>query len=109
MTATRQRKRSKLKRLILPAVAVVYLAYFGFWAFHGHYGIWAKTRFESEAAGLKTELADLTSQRTALERRVTLLRAESVDQDLLDEQARQALNLLQPNDLVVDTAQQQNR
>ena len=109
MTATRQRKRSNLKRLILPAVAIVYLAYFGFWAFHGHYGIWAKARFESEAASLNAELVDLTSQRTALERRVALLRSDAVDQDLLDEQARQALNLLQPNDLVIDTAQQQNR
>jgi cell division protein FtsB len=109
MTATRQRRQSNLKRLILPAVAVAYLAYFGFWAFHGHYGIWAKARFESEAAALNAELADLSSQRTSMERRVALLRSESVDQDLLDEQARQALNMLQPNDLVIDTAQQKTR
>ncbi len=109
MTATRQRKRSNLKRLILPAVAIAYLAYFGFWAFHGHYGIWAKARFESEAAALDAELADLKAQRASFERRVALLRPESVDQDLLDEQARQALNMLQPNDLVVDTAQQKIR
>ena len=109
MFATRQRKRSNLKRLILPSVAVAYLAYFGFWAFHGHYGIWAKARFETEVIELNAQRADLTEQSSSLERRVALLRAESVDQDLLDEQARQALNLLRPNDLVIDTAQQKIR
>ena len=108
--ATRQHRRSWLPRLILPAIAAAYLGYFGFWAFHGHYGIWAKARLEADAQQLDTELASLSAQRTALERRVMLLRPQSVDQDMLDELVRQALNLLQPNDVVIDTAlQQRNR
>lgn len=103
---TRQFRRSILPRLILPLVAAGYLAYFGFWAFHGHYGVWAKARLESEAQELKTELADLKEQRAALEHRVELLRSESIDPDLLDEQARQALNLLRPNEIVLDSALQ---
>ena len=105
---TRQYSHSRLRRLILPALAAVYLGYFGFWAFHGYYGIWAKTRLEGEAARLDTELADLSARRLALERHVILLRSESVDQDMLDEQARQALNLLRPDEVVLDDALQKN-
>jgi cell division protein FtsB len=104
---TRQFRHSILPRLILPAVAAVYLAYFGFWAFHGHYGVWAKARLEGEAQALQSELAGLVAERAALEHRVGLLRPESIDPDLLDEQARQALNLLRPNEIVLDSALQQ--
>jgi cell division protein FtsB len=103
---TRQFRRSILPRLILPLVAAAYLAYFGFWAFHGHYGVWAKARLESEAQDLRVELAGVKEQRLELEHRVTLLRSESIDPDLLDEQARQALNLLRPNEIVLDSALQ---
>jgi cell division protein FtsB len=104
---TRQFRHSILPRLILPAVAAAYLAYFGFWAFHGHYGVWAKTRLEGEATELQAELAALKEQRRALEHRVKLLRPESIDPDMLDEQARQALNFLRPNEVVLDSALQQ--
>jgi cell division protein FtsB len=104
---TRQFRHSILPRLILPAIATAYLAYFGFWAFHGHYGAWAKARLEGEAHELGSELAGLKEQRAALDRRVKLLRSESIDPDLLDEQARQALNFLRPNEIVLDSALQQ--
>ena len=105
---TRQYSHPRFRRLILPALAAVYLGYFGFWAFHGYYGIWAKTRLEGEAARLETELADLSARRLILEGRVTLLRSESVDSDMLDEQARQALNLLRPDEVVLDGALQKS-
>ncbi len=104
---TRQVRKSILPRLILPAIAIAYLAYFGFWAFHGHYGVWAKARLEGETQELRSELTGLKEQRAALEHRVKLLRSESIDPDMLDEQARQALNLLRPNEVVLDSALQQ--
>lgn len=105
--ATRQFRQSALSRLVLPAVAAAYLAYFGYWAFHGHYGVWAKARLESEARDLRAELAGLKEERSAFEHRVRLLRPENIDPDMLDEQARQALNLLRPDEVVLDSALQQ--
>jgi cell division protein FtsB len=39
--------------------------------------------------------------RQALETRVSLLRPESIDPDLVDELARQSLNMAKPNELIV--------
>lgn len=91
----------RLRRLVMPAVAAAYLGYFGFHAFHGTYGIWAKAGFEAEAEGLEAQLADLLAQSADLERHVALLRSDSLDPDMVDEQARAQLNVIGANEVVI--------
>jgi cell division protein FtsB len=98
---TRQRKHSPLKRLWLPAIAACFLAYFGFHAFTGYYGIWSSIRFEQEATGLEAELDALKEERAAIEKRVGMLRSESLDADMIDERARLSLNFLKPNEVTI--------
>ena len=38
---TRQHKQTNTGRLIVPAISAVVLAYFGFHAYHGEYGLYA--------------------------------------------------------------------
>ena len=47
---TRQHKQRKTGRLIVPAISALFLAYFGFHAYHGEYGIYAKYRYEARGA-----------------------------------------------------------
>lgn len=99
--STRQRKRSKVKPLLAPAVSLLALAYFAYHAIEGEYGLAALGRLAEREAQLTAELAALTASRAALDARVALLRPESLDPDLIEERARQALNLARPSDIVI--------
>lgn len=98
---TRQRRESRLKRLWMPLVTVAFLGYFAFHAFHGYYGIWAMDRLEIDAARLTKELASLEREHADFERRVMLLRSEKLDADMVDVQARSALNRIRADEIVI--------
>ncbi len=98
---TRQRKRSVLSHFGMPLLTAAFLAYFAFHAFHGRYGIFAKAGLESETARLGAELAEVRGEREALERQASRLRPQSLDLDLLDELARQKLNVIHADEVVL--------
>lgn len=103
--ATRQRKQSFLRRLITPALAIAALGYFGFHAMNGELGVVGRAMIERQVAELEGELQLLVAERQELAARVSLLRPESLDPDMLDERARLYLNLVHPDELVVLKAQ----
>ncbi|HRP77875.1 MAG TPA: septum formation initiator family protein [Aquamicrobium sp.] len=98
---TRQRKKRNTGALIVPAIAVAFLSYFGFHAFHGEYGIYSKYRLEERVAALEATLETTRTARVALEQRVRLLHDGSLEKDMLDEHARRALNLALANEVVI--------
>ncbi len=98
---TRQHKQRNTGRLIVPAVSAVFLAYFGFHAYHGEFGIYSKYRYEAQAAELQARLDKISAERIEMERRVQLLHDGTLEKDMLDEQARRALNLSQADEIVI--------
>ena len=98
---TRHHKQRKTGRLIVPAVATAFLAYFGYHAFHGAYGIESKKRLEVRAVVLQAELDLLVTERKALEARLVLINDGTVERDMLDEQARRALDLVRDDEVVI--------
>jgi len=98
---TRHHKNRNTGRLIVPAIAVLFLAYFGFHAYHGEFGIYSKYQLEARAAELNIELAKAKAQRVELERRVQLLHDGTLEKDMLDEQARRALNLSHADEITI--------
>ncbi|MCX5514711.1 septum formation inhibitor [Kaistia algarum] len=104
---TRYRKNSRLRRFLLPLGSLAVLAYFGYHSFNGDYGIWSRDRMQREAIGLEAELVSLKQQRASLEHRVALLRPTSLDPDMIDERARRNLNVLHPDEIVIDLAASQ--
>jgi cell division protein FtsB len=98
---TRHHKNRNTGRLIIPAVSALFLAYFGFHAYHGEFGIFSKYQLEARAAELNSELAKAKSQRVELERRVQLLHDGTLEKDMLDEQARRALNLSRADEMTI--------
>lgn len=98
---TRQHKKRNTGRLIVPAFAAMFLSYFGFHAFHGEYGIYSKYQLEDRRDELAHRLEATRVARHALEQRVHLLRDGSIEKDMLDEQARRALNLSAPDELTI--------
>ncbi|HEY8268096.1 MAG TPA: septum formation initiator family protein [Xanthobacteraceae bacterium] len=97
----RTRLGSFLKGLALYAVAALLVGYFAFHAYHGNHGIVASRAFEQEAAQLERERNELRAEREVWERRIALLKPESLDPDLVDELARRDLFFAHPSDLVV--------
>lgn len=98
---TRHHKRRRTGALIVPAIAAMFLTYFGFHAFHGEYGIYNKYRLEARVARLEAQLQDLTARRKALEKRVQLMHDGTLERDMLDEQARRALNVSLPREITI--------
>jgi cell division protein FtsB len=81
------------------------LGFFAWHAFKGPRGFAYRDRLGIEASELETNLAAITKRRDEAEVRVKLLRPDSVDPDILDEMARQTLNLAKPNELIVRNTQ----
>src|SRR5690606_16606173 len=98
---TRHHKRRNNGRLIVPAISAVVLSYFAFHAYNGDFGINAKVRYDQRIATLEGELESLSAARKRLEERVSLVNYGTLEKDMLDEQARRALNLVQAEELVI--------
>ena len=93
--------RFSLRRLVVPVCCCGAVGYFVFNAFIGDYGLTALHRLRAEAADLRGELEQKRAKRQEMELRVALMRPESLDPDMLDERARETLNLSHPNDITV--------
>ncbi|WP_237154104.1 FtsB family cell division protein [Oryzibacter oryziterrae] len=98
---TRQYRPSWLRRLVLPGVTAVFLGYFGYHAVNGEYGMVGRERLETRTRELNAELSRLDAEKSNLESHVKLLRAESLDQDMVDERARIELSVVNPNEVVI--------
>lgn len=98
---TRQHKQTNRGRLIVPALTAMFLSYFGFHAYHGEFGIYSKYRLEARAVELQARLDAVRAQRLEIERRVHMLHDGSLEKDMLDEQARNALNVSHADELTI--------
>lgn len=88
------------KRAIGPLFCVLVLFYLGFHAVSGERGVFAFFTESQRLAMLKAELAEVTAKRMALEKKVHGLSDNSLDLDLLDEQARNVLGMAGKNEVV---------
>jgi cell division protein FtsB len=96
----RARLKSFLTGLALYTMAAALVGYFGVNAYTGKYGLNARQELDQEIIALTSELARLKRERAEGEQRVSLLRSDRVDPDLLDERARYQLDYANPHDLV---------
>jgi cell division protein FtsB len=84
----------------LYTVAALIIGYFGLSAYTGAHGLKAKQDLAQQQATLTGEIERVREERKRWEHRVSLLRADRLDPDLLDERARAMLNYAHPRDLV---------
>jgi cell division protein FtsB len=96
---TRTRLRAALTAISLYVAAALLIGYFGVNAYTGAHGLKAKQDLAQQM--LSKELASLKVERATWQHRVSLLRSNGIDPDLLDERARAMLDYAHPNDLVL--------
>jgi cell division protein FtsB len=77
------------------------LGFFAWHGFEGPRGFRFNEKLKSQSAQLTGDLTAIQEQRANFEHRVALLRPESVDPDMLDEMARQTLDVARPGELIV--------
>ena len=75
------------------------IGYFGVNAYTGNHGLAGQQDLDLQIAQLTVELTALKAERTNWDRRVALLKSESLDPDMLDERARALLDYVDPHDL----------
>ncbi|MGE0713986.1 MAG: septum formation initiator family protein [Alphaproteobacteria bacterium] len=90
-----------LRVAIAPAIGVGLIAYFGYHLAHGDRGLVAWRELSQRIEQTETVARRVAQERAELERRVALLRPDSLDRDMLDERARSILNLAHPDDVVI--------
>jgi cell division protein FtsB len=95
----RPRIRSFLAALSLYVLAAAFIGYFGVNAYTGNHGIRAKQTLDQRIADLTQELDATRAERQRWEHRVSLLRSDRLDPDMLDERARQLLDFADPRDV----------
>lgn len=97
---SRTRLKAVLTGLALYALAAAMIGYFGINAYTGKYGLNARLDLDQEIVALTSELQRLKQERAEGERRVSQLRSDQVDPDMLDERVRYQLDYAHPRDLV---------
>ncbi|HEY3621682.1 MAG TPA: septum formation initiator family protein [Roseiarcus sp.] len=105
--------RTRLRSIVLPIVLYLVLGvasgYLVWGASNGEHGLKAKEKFDAEAADLKAQLTGLKDDRARWELRVASLRAESIDKDLLDEEAHALLDRVAKDEVVIFTGAAKGR
>lgn len=99
--STRQTRNSNLHRLILPSICALLSCYFVYHSMIGKYGLDSYKNTSEQAIKLEYRLAALRNESSELKSRVKLLLDGSIEYDMLDEQARYHLNLIQGDEIVI--------
>ena len=101
--AVRSRARAILIPLFFYAILGGASAYLVKNASRGQHGSEARVAFERESADLKAQLAAMEDQRERWRHRVDSLRNESIDRDLLEQEARARLNRVTKDEVLIFT------
>ena len=93
--------QSRARQIAPPVVAACLAAYFGYHAIQGERGLLAWLGLKQELAQARATQTALAETRTALERRVMLLRPDNLDPDMLDERAHLLLNYGRKDEVII--------
>ncbi len=100
--------KHRLYAMAPPAIFLAITYYFGWNAIHGKSGLDAQQAQRAQLLA-KAQLGICSkagiAQRAQWQTRIADLSGQSIEPDMLNEQARQVLNLADPNDLVIDLSQ----
>lgn len=91
----------KFKNLMWQIAIVFVCLYFGFYTVNGDRGLLHYMHLSREIAYAKQVAAKYHNEKVKLENKVHLLSSESLDLDLLDEQAKTVLNLVREDEFII--------
>ena len=84
-------RRGGFGEMVFAGVAIALVCYLSFAALQGEHGLFSLLEVEAEEARLQERLSGLRAERAVIENKTNRLSVDSLDPDLLDEQARKVL------------------
>ncbi len=96
----------KAKQVLAPLLGAALVTYFAYHAVQGDRGLLAWWQLRQQMDASELELASISAEREYLESMISLLRPESLDLDMLDEQTRRTLAFAQPKELLIIPVEQ---
>jgi cell division protein FtsB len=96
-----RRTRPAIGALLFVVGMIMLGLYFTFAAVQGDYGVFRRAEVAGEARELQIELAALTAEVAQMENLTRRLSDDYLDLDLLDQQARDVLGLIRPDEIVI--------
>lgn len=97
--------KNGLRAIVLPAIFLLLVAYFLWNATQGDRGLQSYAIRQEQLKAVQADLAKVQAEQAGWERRVSELRSQRLDPDMLDERARAMLNLADPSDIVIPYSQ----
>lgn len=92
----------RLRDYLWPVLCVVVLVYFGYHALSGNRGVFALLKLSRELSLAEAEHTLIKAENDKTERKVLLLRSDSLDLDMADEKARMLLGYVGKDELVIE-------
>jgi len=93
--------KRRARHMIGPMLGCLLVAYFVYHSIQGDRGMLAWRQLDQLIVEAEVSRGSLDARREGLERRVRMLRPESLDADMLEEQGRRLLNFSHPDDVVL--------
>jgi cell division protein FtsB len=93
--------RRRAKVLVPPVMGLALTGYFAYHLVEGDRGLRAWIQVTQELRLAKENLSAVVGDRAALEHRVSHMRPDHVDPDLLDSQVRRTLDVVAPGEVVI--------
>ncbi len=93
--------RRRAKALVGPLLGIALTGYFAYHLVEGDRGLNAWMRLNQQLQAATDTLATVEAERARLAYRVSQMQPDHVDPDLLDEQVRQVLDFVAPDEIVI--------
>lgn len=91
------------RQILAPVIFATLFGYFGYHLVNGDRGLLAMAQLEREVQIANQNFAEAETTKKIWERRVSALRNQSIDPDMLDERARALLNFARKDDVIIFT------
>ena len=89
------------RQVFLPVMGVCLIGYFAYHTVQGERGLFALHHLGQEVARAEATLSAVRERRQQMAHRVSLLRPDNLDPDMLEERARAVLHLIRDDEVVI--------
>ena len=93
--------RRRAKKAIVPVLYFAVIGYFTYHTIQGNHGILAKKVLDQRLNEANVRLTNLKDVNNQLEKKVQLLKPESICPDLLEQQAKEMLGYSNPREIII--------
>lgn len=95
--------RSRFRQAIAPILGSILVVYFSFHMVQGNHGLIAYLGLQAKVTEAEARYADVHAERLLMDQRVSLLRPDNLDPDMLEERARTVLDFVHADEIVIMT------